>query len=258
MDLGNITPADFERFVLILLRVSSLLLAAPLFSASAMPTVVKIGLSVGVSLSMFHVVGPGVLVSQIPFYDLAMLGVSEVLLGLSMGLLARLFVAAADMGAEVMGFQMGFGIVTAVDPSTQAHTALLSQFQGVATALMILATNAHYFFFRAIAESFKRIPLMGFSPTENLWTIFLETSKSLFVLAFKFAAPIVAVLLLTSIALGIVARTVPQMNIFIVGLSLQIAVGFAILVLSIPIFGVLYTQTLSEMGGTVFRFVRSF
>ncbi len=258
MDFGSVTTVDFERFVLILLRVSSLLLTAPLFSASAVPTVVKISLSVGVSLSLFHIVGTGILISEVPFYDLAMLALSEVLLGLSMGLLARFFVAAIDMGAEVMGFQMGFGIVTAIDPTTQGHTALLSQFQGVTTALMILSTNAHYFFFRAIAESFKRIPLAGFTPNANLWAIFLEVTKSIFVLALKFAAPVVAVLMLTSIALGIVARTVPQMNIFIVGLSLQIFVGLAILALSAPMFGVLYGQVLTDMGGAVFRFVRAF
>lgn len=258
MDFGAITPVDFERFVLILLRVSSLLLVAPLFSASAVPTVVKIALSVAVSLGLFNVVGPGFLISQVPLYDLAALALNEVLLGLSMGLLARFFVAAADMGAEVMGFQMGFGIVTAIDPTTQGHTALLSQFQGVSTALMILMTDAHYFFFQAIAESFKRIPLSGFSASAGLWEIFLETTKNIFVLALKFAAPIVAVLMLTTIALGIVARTVPQMNIFIVGLSLQIFVGLVMMALAAPMFGVLYAQVLSDMGSTVFRFVRAF
>jgi flagellar biosynthetic protein FliR len=206
---------------------------------------------------MFHIVGPGALVSEVPFYDLASLALGEVMLGLSMGLLARLFVAAADMGAEVMGFQMGFGIVTAIDPNTQGHTALLSQMQGITTALMIVVTNAHYFFLRAIAESFKRIPLMGFEANENLWAIFMETSKNIFILALKFAGPVIVVLLLTTVALGIVARTVPQMNIFIVGLSLQIAVGLGILALAAPMFGVLYGQMLTDMGGTVFRLVRA-
>ncbi len=258
MDVANISTVDFERFVLILMRVSSLLLSAPLFSAPSVPTAVKIGLSVSVSLAFFPIAGSGVLISEVPFYDLAMLALSEVFLGLSMGMLARFFVVAADMGAEVMGFQMGFGVVTAIDPNTQAHTALLSQFQGVTTAMMILATNAHYFFFQAIAESFKRIPLMGFSPSANLWAIFMGTTKDIFVLALKFAAPAVGVLMLSSIALGIVARTVPQMNIFIVGLSLQIFVGLAILAISVPMFGVLYSQILTDMGGTIFRFVRAF
>ncbi len=258
MDFGNITTVDFERFILVLLRVGSLLLAAPLFSASSVPSVVKIGLAVGVSLALFHAAGVGVLITEVPIYDLMLLALGEVLLGLSMGLLARFFVAAADMGAEVMGFQMGFGIVTAIDPNTQGHTALLSQFQGVTTALMILVTDTHYFFFRAIAESFKRIPLMGFAANANLWAIFLETTRNIFVLALKFAAPVVAVLMLTTIALGIVARTVPQMNIFIVGLSLQIFVGFAILALAAPMVGVLYGQLLTDMGGTIFRFVRAF
>lgn len=258
MDFTNISTLEFERFVLILVRVSSLLLSAPLFSAPAVPTIVKIGLSVAVSLAFFPIAGSGFVASEIPFYDLAFLALGEVFLGLSMGILTRFFVVAADMGAEVMGFQMGFGVVTAIDPNTQGHTALLSQLQGVTTALMILMTNTHYFFFQAIAESFKRIPLMGFYPSPDLWAIFMVTTKEVFVLALKFAAPVVAVLMLSSIALGIVARTVPQMNIFIVGLSLQIFIGLSILALSLPMLGVLYSQVLADIGGSMFRFVRAF
>ncbi|MFC1491122.1 flagellar biosynthetic protein FliR [Nitrospinota bacterium] len=202
--------------------------------------------------------GGGLLISEIPVYELAALALNEVLLGVALGLLARMFIAAIDMGAEVMGFQMGFGIVTAIDPSTQGHTSLLSQLQGVVTALMILATNAHYFFFRALRESFERIPPLGFSPTANLWALFLETTRHSFVLALKFAAPTMVVLMLTSVALGIVARTVPQMNIFIVGLSMQIIVGFTVLVLSTSMLGLLYGQTLMDMGAVMSRFLRAF
>jgi len=258
MEYVNFSTLEFERFVLVLLRVGAILMAAPLFSASVVPKTVKIGLSVGVSLAMLQIVGPGMLLSEIPLHRLAALGVNEILLGVSLGLLARLFIVAVDMAAEVMGFQMGFGIVTAIDPSTRGSVSLVSQFQAVITALMILGTNAHYFIFHAIAESFKRIPLMGFSPTANLWALFIETSKNVFVIALKFAAPTMVVLLLSSVALGIVARTVPQMNIFIVGLSLQIVIGFTVLIFSASMFGILYGQTLADMAAVMMRFTRAF
>lgn len=258
MEYVNVSTIEFERFVLILLRVGAILMSAPLFSASAVPKTVKVCLSVGVSFAMLPVVGPGMLLSEIPVHKLVALGVNEILLGVSLGILARLFIAAVDMAAEVMGFQMGFGVVTAIDPTTRGSISLLSQFQSVITALMILGTNAHHFIFRAIAESFKRIPLMGFSPTTNLWALFIETSRNVFVLALKFAAPTMVVLMLTSVALGIVARTVPQMNIFIVGLSLQIIVGFAVLLLSVSMYGILYGHALTDMGAVILRFTRAF
>lgn len=258
MDYANITSVEFERYVLILMRVGSILMSAPLFSATAVPKMIKVGLAATVSLALLPVVGPGMLLSEIPILQLAALGANEVLLGVSMGLLARLFIAAVDMGAEVMGFQMGFGIVTAIDPSTRGSTALLSQFQGVMTALMILATDSHHIVFRAIVESFKRIPLMGFSPTGNLWSIFIETSGAVFTLALKFAAPTMVVLMLTSVALGIVARTVPQMNVFIVGMSVQIVVGFVVLLFSASMIGILYAQTLTDMASAMIRFTRAF
>ncbi len=258
MEFLPITTVDFERFVLILVRVSSILFSAPLLGSTVVPPFVKVGFSAAVSLALFPAAAPTVLLKEVPLYELAGLALGEVMLGVTIGLLARLFVAAIDLGAEIVGFQMGFGIVTAVDPTTQAHTALLAQFQSAITALMILATDAHHFFFRAIADSFGRISLMGFSPNLDLWNLFLRTSREMFVIAMKFAAPATVVLLLTSIALGIVARTVPQMNIFIVGISLQIVVGFTVFFLSVSMLGLLYGQILTEMGGTLLRLVRVF
>ena len=207
---------------------------------------------------IFPAVAPNAILTEMPLFDLFFLGTGELMLGLSMGLMARLFLIAVDLGAEVMGFQMGFGIVTAIDPSTQASTAILSQLYGAFMVLMLLVANGHHYFFIAITESFRTIPLMGFSPNSNLFTLFMDSSKQIFVVALKFAAPVMVVLLLTSVALGIVARTVPQMNIFMVGMSLKIFIGFSVMLFSASMMGLIFEQQVIRMGEMLFRFAGAF
>lgn len=258
MEYLGVGTVEFERFALIMVRVGSMLFSAPLIGSPAVPPAVKVSLAAAVSLALFPTVGATVLLKEVPFYQLAGLALGELMLGLAVGLLARLFLAAMEMGAEAVGFQMGFGIATTVDPSTQAHTALLAQFQSAFTALVFLAVDAHYYFLRAISDSFGRVSLMGFHPSEDLYLLFLRVSREVFIIAVQFAAPATVVLLLTSLALGIVARTVPQMNIFIVGISVQIAVGFGVLFFSVSMMGLLYGQVFAAMGGSILRLVRSF
>ncbi|MEK6709942.1 MAG: flagellar biosynthetic protein FliR [Nitrospinota bacterium] len=258
MEFAGVDTVQFERFALILLRVGSMLFSAPLIGSPVVPPAVRVGLAAAVSLALLPTVGATVLLKEVSFYQLAGLAAGEVMLGLAVGTLARLFLAAVELGAEAVGFQMGFGIATAVDPSTQIHTALLAQFQSAVTALLFLASDAHYHIFRAIADSFGRVSLMGIHPSHDLYVLFLRVSRDVFVIAVQFAAPPTAVLLLTSLALGIVARTVPQMNIFIVGISVQVAVGLGVLLLSVSMMGVLYGQIFAAMGESVMRLVRSF
>lgn len=258
MEFVPVSMLDFERYILVLARVVSIFVTMPFLGSVTIPIQVKIGVAAAISLAMFPVAAPDTITTALSFYQLSAVALGELMIGLSMGLLARLFLVAIDLGSEAIGFQMGYGIVTAVDPSTQAQSSLISQFQGVIAVLMILATNTHHFFFLALGESFRRIPLMGFGPTNDLWNLFLETSGQIFVLALKFAAPTMVVLMLTNVALGIVARTVPQMNIFMVGLTVQIVMGFTILFVSVSMMGLAYKQTMFQMGTMLFRFVRAF
>lgn len=258
MEFVSISMLDFERYILVFARVISIFITMPFLGAVTIPVQVKIGAAAAVSLAMFPVAAPATITTELSIYQLAAVAVGELMIGLSMGLLARLFLVAIDLGSEIIGFQMGYGIVTAVDPTTQAQASMISQFQGVISILMILATNTHHFFFLALGESFRQIPLMGFGPTADLWNLFLETSSQVFVIALKFAAPTMVVLMLTNVALGIVARTVPQMNIFMVGLTVQITMGFTILLVSVSMMGLAYKQNMFQMGTMLFRFVRAF
>jgi len=131
--------------------------------------------------------------------------------------------------------QMGFAMVSMIDPTTEQDVTFSGQFLLVIFTMVFLITNSHYFLVLAMQKSFELIPLLGVGvPSNSLLSYFGAMAGGLFVLSIQLAAPVFVVLVLSSIALGIIARTVPQINIFFVGLPLKIGVGVITIVIALP------------------------
>ena len=161
-----------------------------------------------------------------------------------------------QLAGQLVGFQMGFGIVNVIDPQTSAQVSIIAQFENIITLLTFLALNAHHWFIMAIAKSFEVVPLLTFSFTNSLMEALLRLSCDMFVVAAKVAAPIIAILLFTSVALGLLARTVPQMNIFIVGFPLKLAIGLLAVGLTLPLLSTLLRNLFQGLGEDIFVLMR--
>ena len=135
-----------------------------------------------------------------------------------------------------MGLQIGFGIVNVIDPITSSQVSLIGQFKFMLAVLVFLAIGGHRYFIGAMGVSFQLIPPGEVGQIHLLGAHFVPLFGQMLVVGVKLAAPILAALLLSSFAEGIVARTVPQMNIFIVGFGIRIAFGIFMLTLSISFF----------------------
>ena len=127
-------------------------------------------------------------------------------------------------------------IVNVIDPITSDQVTIIAQVKNIVATLIFLSVNAHHWFIQAIVSSFGVVPPMTFNFSPLLTQSILEQTNRMFIIALKIGAPLIAALLFTSVALGLIARTVPQVNIFIVGFPLKIAVGLIGLGLSLPIF----------------------
>lgn len=244
-----------QAAVLIFTRVGAILLTAPLFSSGSIPVHVKIGLSFMLAVIVF----PLVSVNDILVLPLASLGIAmagEVLIGVIIGFTARLLFAAVQLAGQLVGFQMGFGIVNVIDPQTSAQVSIIAQFENIITLLIFMAVNAHHWFIMAIAKSFEVVPLLAFSFTNSLMEALVRLSCDMFVVAAKVAAPIIAILLFTSVALGLLARTVPQMNIFIVGFPLKLAIGLLAVGLTLPLLSTLLRNLFQGLGEDIFVLMR--
>jgi len=237
MNLPVITQEEIDSLIFIFLRVSSMIVVMPIFGGDrTIPVVVKGGLSLLITVALFPFVNIHFDAQSLEFIPMVAGMISEVLIGTIIGFVARFIFAGIQFAGELIGFEMGFSVANVIDPMTSTQVSLISQFQYFIAILVFLTLNGHHVLFSAIAESFEKIAPLQFHLSGPLIQTLCLFSKDVFVVAVKISAPVMAVLIFTNIALGIVARTVPQINIFIIGFPLQIALGFIFLGLTAPVF----------------------
>ncbi|HWI49659.1 MAG TPA: flagellar biosynthetic protein FliR [Rummeliibacillus sp.] len=217
-------------FLLILIRISAFFMTVPFFSYKTIPAKVKITLAVVLSWMMYYTV-------DVKPFDVngeyILLMMKEAVVGLSIGLIAYIIMSAIQIAGGFIDFQMGFAIANVIDPQTGAQSPLLGQFFNTLALLVLLGTNGHHLILDGIFYSYKYIPMDSVWPafgSSDLPQFVLKTFGSLFGIAFQMSVPIVATLFLVDIALGITARTVPQLNIFVVGFPIKIGVSFIVLI----------------------------
>jgi flagellar biosynthetic protein FliR len=138
------------------------------------------------------------------------------------------------MAGDIAGMQMGLGFASFYDPQNASFTPVIAQFLGILAALAFLAADGHLYMLAAMSDSFRDFPIGTNMPSAKAFRTVAEWGSSLFSNALQFALPLIGALLITNLALGILTRSAPQLNIFAVGFPITIAVGFAALMLTIP------------------------
>ncbi|MBI9085907.1 MAG: flagellar type III secretion system protein FliR [Desulfobacterales bacterium] len=230
----TISLAQLQLFLFVFVRVAAILMTLPVFSGNAVPTQFKIGMAMAVSMVLFPLLPPMAAPAAAGPVALALGLFREVALGAAIGLAVKIFFAGVQLAGQTVGYQMGMAIANVMDPATSVQVPILAQFNNLIAVLIFLIINAHHWFIRALAESFGRIPLAGFNMGPAFFDHLIRLSSEMFVVAVKVGAPVIVALLLTSVALGLVARTVPQMNIFMVAMPLKIIIGLVFMGICLP------------------------
>lgn len=255
MGIPLLDPEQLLAFVFIFLRIGAMLTMIPVIGEGSVPVRVKGGLAIVIALLVYPVVGQGwSFRNETLWVAWSILG--EVLIGALLGFTAKMLFAGVRFGGEMIGMQMGFSIVNVIDPATRQQSSIMAEFQYLIAVLVYLAVDAHHLFIAAIVESYRFVPPAGFHYSGALLAALLTFSQAIFVTAVKISAPVMAVLLFTNVSLGIVARTVPQINVFIVGFPLQIAAGLLFLGLTIPVTVTLIQRSLAGLDGQVQALLR--
>jgi flagellar biosynthetic protein FliR len=181
----------------------------------------------------------------------------EIVIGFIIGISVQLIFAGIQLGGQVIGFQMGLSVANVLDPLTNSQVSVTARFNDIMAMLIFLAVNAHYMFLRVIAESFQILPPLAFQFTRSLMDRLIVLAGNMFVIAIKVAAPVMGVLLLTSIALGLIARTVPQLNVFIVAMPLKIIIGLVIMGVSASLVASFFISEFNAMGHIILILLRA-
>src|SRR5690625_143834 len=214
-------------FLLIFARLLAFIITLPIFSYRTIPIPYRIGLAFFLSLLAISHIETDLVLTQANFIVLL---IKEVAVGLLIGLIGYLVLSVVQIAGGFIDFQMGFAIANVIDPQTGAQSPLIGQYSYMIAILFLLAVDGHHILINGMIHSFNVIPLESFlSFEENFGEFIVLTFNRLFVIAFQMALPLVGSLFLVDVALGIIARTVPQLNVFVVGLPLKITVSFAVL-----------------------------
>jgi len=247
----NLDLEQIQMFFLVFVRVSAILLSAPIFSARNVPALIKAGLAFSVSVILFPIVD----LETNPYFSEVLpfaLGVaSEIMLGLIIGLTVNLIFAGIELAGQLAGYQMGFAIANVMDPQTGRQSSIFAGLLNMVALLLFLSFNAHHWFLRSLVESFKLVPIFNFQFSGSLVEHFIRVGGNMFVVAVKVAAPVMAALLLSSVCLGIISRTVPRMNIFLVGMPLKIGLGILFIVFSLPYLCAFLKNVFGGLGNSI-------
>ncbi|HEY1977330.1 MAG TPA: flagellar biosynthetic protein FliR [Candidatus Baltobacteraceae bacterium] len=236
VDVFGVTVGQLETFFLVLVRVFSMLAVFPIFSAPQIPHHVRFGFGALIAFILFRTVP---LVALHPnFYELVAAVIAQVVLGVIIGFIASLVFVSIQFAGELIDLQIGFAVANVINPSTQQNITVIGELELAIATLVFLITDSHHLLIQGIAGSFALVPL----PFINLDPSVMSNSVSFLSLAllnvFKIAAPPAAALFITNVALSFMARVAPQMNVFVIGFPLQIAVGLTALALSLGLLGI--------------------
>lgn len=230
----SVSLPQLHLFLLVFLRTGAFLMSIPMLNASSVPPIFRIGLTLAASALMMPALPFGPPPVSPDVFTLAVAAAGEVLVGLLAGVVIRLIFEGVQLAGELAGYQMGLAIAEVIDPASDDQVALLSQFISLLATLVFLVLNGHHWFIRTLVESFQLVPPFGFHAHGALLERLVRLTAEAFVIGIKAGAPVIVALLLTTVAFGLVARTVPQMNIFVVSMPVNIAVGLMFFGLSLP------------------------
>jgi flagellar biosynthetic protein FliR len=231
VEIPTFPLSTVEAFLICAARTAALVGSIPIISGGQTPATLRTGLAVILALITYPVVAAYIPHQELPPAYLAVLIGQEALLGLMIGITARLIFTAVEFGGGIIGYQMGFAAANVFDPQNQHQLSLMSQFQNVFAILIFLTLDGHLLFLRVMASSYRLLPPGQLDLSGGAVPFLMEMTARMFTLAVRFSAPILALLLLSGLVLGIMSRIFPQLNVFM--LSFPVNIGLALLVIGL-------------------------
>ena len=216
-----------------LTRILGLITASPLFGNASFPRSAKVGLGVLLALIIAPTVPAMPAADPMSMAGLMIL-VQQMLIGLAMGFSMRIVFAAVEMAGEIASMTMGLGFATVFDPQSRGRSSAVSQFVALISTLAFLSVNGHLMLIEVLAESFISLPISATPMSSGMALELVKWASIIFSTGLQLSLPIVAALLITTVALGILTRAAPQLNIFGIGFPISLGVGILLLSQTMP------------------------
>ncbi len=238
-------PLFLPVYVLVLFRVGGLMITAPLFGSSAIPVRIRVGMAAVISLVLFPLVVPGAPL-HLSLKD-ALLGVAgETMIGLVMGLALSLLLVGTGLGGMVAGQQAGLAMGRVYNPMTNADSTVFGTAFTLVFQTVFIVVGGHRALMSALLDTFEVIPLISFRAGPAMIELLVALLTSAFVLGLKLAAPVLIALFLTTVTLGFLGKTMPQLNILSVGFVVRVMLALGVASLALPASGEVFLEALAD------------
>jgi flagellar biosynthetic protein FliR len=243
-------------FALVFLRILAFIFTWPVFGVESVPGSVKILLSLLLAFILFPVIKFQNAEMLKISADVILLAAREVCLGLFLGFLVRMYFFSISVAGEIVAVSMGLSSAQLFNPGAGSYGNIMEHFHLSIATLIFLGLNGHHMFLTGLAESFNIIKVSSLGFHHEGFIGITDMIKDVFIMGLKISAPVLVAIFLTNIAMAILGRAVPQINILITSMSVTILVGFAVMFLALPLFTEEMHQLLDLMTGSFFKMMR--
>lgn len=247
-----------DYFVLLLFRVSGLIFSSPVFGRNVIPARVKIGLAATLSFLFFTAVPPASAIEYDTLFGFALIAVSELLAGIALAFITNVFFALTFTAGQLIDMQLGYGIANVYDPQNNTQIPMMGNLLNIVLLVVFFSVNGHQRLIEIIYLTIERLPVGSLTLSPQVGMVALEIFALTFALGVMVAMPIIASALILEIALGVLIRTVPQLNMFVVGVPVKMLIGLITLMFMAPVFVNFSSRIFSEMFAGIEKMFRAF
>ncbi len=248
--------AWLAAFLFPLARIFGLLATAPLFNNAAIPMRVKLVAGLAITFAIAPALPTFPPVAPASWAGLAIL-VQQSLIGIALGFTMRLVFAGIDLAGELIGLQMGLGFAVFYDPLNATQLPIVAELAGLIALLIFLALDGHLMSLALLTESFSVLPVGASTFRAARWETLLRWTTTVFSIGVLLALPLISALLIANIALGVLTKVAPQLNLFAVGFPVTLMAGFVMLALTLPYFAPTMERFFEQGYGAVSAVLRA-
>jgi flagellar biosynthetic protein FliR len=253
LDLFHLPEGQILLFALILMRMTAFVVSSAVFGSPSVSVHVKILLSVTMAILIFPTVRAASVDYSLISNDIILLTAREILVGLTLGFLTRLFFFAVTMTGDLVSISVGLNASQMFNPVLGQNGNSLDQFYSVLGTLVFLTLNGHHILISALSQSFDYIPVSSLSLNVGVYGEMATFGQGILLMCVKICAPVIVAILMTNLAMGILGRAIPQINVLVTSMPVTIMVGMGVVFICLPLLVMEMNGILESTAGTLFK-----
>lgn len=252
----TIPLAPFYVWCMVFMRTISVLSFFPLFGDQFIRFRIRLILAIMIAAALSPVVPVTAAMFPATLRGLVQMGLTEALFGFGVGLIGRILFAVVQFSGQLAGEQMGFGIINAIDPTGSHQISVVAEMLYVLSILIFMTADLHHSFLSVLARSFQVLPPGGATINAGVTDFMMNMGKTLFDFSLRFAMPVILIIFVINVSLGMIARGVPQINVFMESFPLRIIAGMAVLMVSLGFTVSLWQNLFGDLEGMMGELLR--